>query len=342
MAPEKRVQDPSLIQRLREEFYRFTFFQAVHLLELLSPEKSLLGDALSPVNEAVRFRVSPGFSFPPSDISSLEQGDVAGRTDMEVTFMGLVGPNGVLPDWYNALAIERNRQNDYSLTSFLDIFHHRFISLFYLAWKKYRLTVSHLADGEDRISRSLLSLVGLGTPGLSWRIGLPPESFIYNGGLLSRQVPSAVVLESAVSYYCGTEVNVCQFIDRIIPLDPEDYTLLGMANAELGVDTICGSEAWENQTKFRLELGPMDYGRFIRLLPTGDMYQPIMSLVRYMAGIEFDFDIRLILRREDVFPCRLGGMETPISPKLGWTTWFTTPGETYHENPCVTLQAPWF
>jgi type VI secretion system protein ImpH len=269
------------------------------------------------------------------------QADGESRAEMEVAFMGLIGPNGVLPGWYNELAIERTRQKDSSLISFLDMFHHRFISLFYLAWKKHRLAVTHLASAEDRISRSLLCLIGLGTEGLSGRIGFPADSFIYNSGLLSRQVPSAVAIESAAAYFTGVEAEMHQFVDRIIPLDPEDYTRVGVANGELGVNAVCGSEVWENQTKFRLHLGPMDYGRFIRLLPTGDMFRPIISLIRYMVGIEFDFDLRLILRREDVFPCRLGGMETPLSPRLGWTTWFAVPGETYPEDPCVTVQAPW-
>ena len=341
MAPEKREQDTSLKERLLEEFYRFSFFQAVHLLELLAPGKIPIGDALSPGDEAVRFKVKPGFAFPPSDISGLIEAKGENRAEMEVAFMGLIGPNGVLPDWYNELAAERIRQKDSTLASFLDIFHHRFISLFYLAWKKYRLTFTYLANGEDRISRSLLCLIGLGTEGLSRRIGLPQDSFIFNSGLLSRQVPSAVAIESAVAYFSGVEAEVHQFVDRIIPLGSDDCTRLGEANGELGVNAVCGSEVWENQTKFRLELGPMDYGSFIRLLPTGDLFLPVLSLVRYMVGIEFDFDLLLKLRREEVFPCRLGGMETPISPKLGWTTWFTVPGETYPEDPCVTVQAPW-
>jgi type VI secretion system protein ImpH len=341
MAPEKREQVTPVKERLLEEFYRFSFFQAVYLLELLAPEKTPIGDALSPGDEAVRFKAKPGFVFPPSDISGLAQADGESRAEMEVAFMGLIGPNGVLPGWYNELAIERIKQKDSSLTSFLDMFHHRFISLFYLAWKKHRLAVTHLANAEDRISRSLLCLIGLGTEGLSGRIGFPADSFIFNSGLLSRQVLSAVAIESAAAYFTGVEAEIHQFVDRIIPLDPEDYTRVGVANGELGVNAVCGSEAWENQTKFRLHLGPMDYGRFIRLLPTGDMFRPIISLIRYMVGIEFDFDLSLILRREEVFPCRLGGMETPLSPRLGWTTWFTVPGETYPEDPCVTVQAPW-
>ena len=48
VAPEKRQSDSPLKDRLFEEFYRFSFFQAVHLLEMLFPGKKPLGQTLTP------------------------------------------------------------------------------------------------------------------------------------------------------------------------------------------------------------------------------------------------------------------------------------------------------
>lgn len=335
MAPQKRKSGTPLKDRLFKEYYRFSFYKAVDLLESIYPDKKPLGQTLVPDEEAVKFSVKPGFVFPPSDILSLEQGNDERPVDMAVTFMGLVGPNAVLPRWYNELAQERNRQKDFSLTAFLDLFHHRLISFFYLAWKKHRFPENYLSGAKDRLSRYMLSLCGLGTRGLSEMIGLPEESLAFYSGILSRTAPSAITIEAAVSYLSGTTAGVEQFIEQMIPLSPEDQTQIGSANAQLGVDTICGSYVWDCQAKFRVSLGPMDYDGFLRFLPSGDMLGPIFSLVKYMVGMEYEFETCIILKREEVPPCVLGA-ET--QPRLGWTTWIKSPEFIHGTDPFITFQ----
>ncbi len=324
---------------LFREFYEFSFFRAVHLLEWLHPEKKRLGEALSCTQEPVRFSVKPGFAFPPSDISGMEPGEDGGPTTMEVAFLGLVGPSGVLPGWYNELVVDRLRQKDRSLAAFLDLFHHRLISLFYLAWKKQRFPENYRLGARDRLSRQMLSLLGLGTPGLSDRMGLEPESLIFYGGLLSGAVPSAAAIEATVEYFAEASVQVDQFIDRIIPVAPEDQTRVGAANARLGVDAACGSMAWESQTNFRVRIGPVGYDHFVRLMPSGELLGPIFALVRFMVGIEYEFEVGVVLKREEVPSCILGRID-PKAPRLGWSTWAKSPSETHREDPMVVFQEP--
>ncbi len=337
MDAKKRQSGTPLKDRLFEEHYKFSFFKAVSLLESLSPVKSPLGQTLAPGQEAVRFSVKPSLAFPGSDISRLEQCADDGPAQMEVTFMGLIGPAGVMPHWYTELVYNRIWKKDHSLAGFLNIFHHRLISLFYLAWKKYRFEASYLPDARDRLSHCLLSLAGLGTPGLIERIGLPAESLAFYSGLLSRSIPSAQAIESAVEYFAGTEVNIEQFIERMLPISSEDQTRLGAANSQLGVDAVCGSYIRECTTKFRVNLGPVGYENFQRFLPTGDLLPPIFALVRCMVGIEFEFDITVFLNRDEVPPCILGE-ETPAAPRLGWSTWVKSPDVAQGEDPAITFE----
>jgi type VI secretion system protein ImpH len=339
VAAKKRKSGTPLKDRLFEEHYNFSFFKAIRLLESFFPAKRPLGQELEPDKEAVRFSVKPGLAFPPSDISSLEDSKDGGPVKMEVTFMGLVGPAGVMPHWYSELVSERIWKKDHSLASFLDIFHHRLISLFYLAWKKYRFEANYLPDARDRLSNYLLSLAGMGTPGLIERIGLPAEFLVFYSGLLSRSIPAALAVESAVEYFAGTDAHIEQFIERMLPISPEDQTQLGTANSHLGIDTICGSFVRECETKFRVNLGPVGYKDFLRFLPTGDLLPPVFSLVRYMVGIEYEFEITVFLKREEVPVCILGE-DIPTAPRLGWSTWIK-PAEFIHdENPQITFEEP--
>ncbi len=338
MAPQKRQPDITLKDRLIKEYYSFSFFKAVHLLESIFPDKKPLGHTLLPDEEVVRFTSKPGFVFPPNEISSIEREDNDSPVNMEVTFMGLVGPSGVLPHWYNELVLDKIWHKDHGLKDFYDIFNHRFISLFYLAWKKNRLPINYLYGEKDRISHYFLSLIGLMTPGLVERVGLPQKSLVhFCSGLLSRQIPSSVTIEAIVETYSGTTVNVEQFIERLIHISPEDQTQIGLANGQLGIDAVCGSFTWESQTKFRINLGPMDYGGFQRFLPDGEMLHSAFSLVKYIVGIEFEFEIRLFLKREEVPSCILG-VETPPYPRLGWTTWINSPESIQQEDPYVTFE----
>lgn len=336
MATEKRQSGSPLEKSFEEEFYTFTFFKAVDLLEKLYSDRTPLGQTLNPHQEAVRFSVSPGFVFAPSDIAGFSPPAEGTPCSLAVAFMGLLGPSGVLPHWYNEMAVARKRQKDLSISAFFDIFHHRLITLFYLAWKKHQFPVSYLPGARDKLSGYLLSLAGLGTTGLRGRIGLPEESLSFYSGLLSRQTPSAVSIESAVAYYSGTSVAVEQFIERMIPLSPEDQTSIGDANARLGEDTVCGSFVWDCQTKFRVNLGPMSFAEFQRFLPSGDLLRPIFSFVRYMVGIEYEFEVRVLLKRDEVPPCILGA-ETPAT-RLGWSTWVKSMDHTHRDDPYMTFE----
>ena len=182
-----------------------------------------------------------------------------------------------------------------------------------------------------------MSLAGLGTPGLIERIGLPAESLAFYSGLLSRSIPSALAIESAVEYFAGTDVNVEQFIERMLPISSEDQTRLGAANSRLGVDTVCGSFIRECTTKFRVNLGPVGYDEFLRFLPTGDLLHPIFALVRCMVGIEYEFEITVFLNRDEVPACILGE-ETPAAARLGWSTWVKSPDVTHEEDPSITFE----
>src|SRR4051794_27947547 len=124
---------------LFEEPYRFDFFQAVRLLERIYPAKKPVGQEASPSAEPVRFRSRVALDFPASEIHEIrEPADDEGNLEMLVNFMGMVGIAGTLPTPYTELVVDRVRHRDTALWSFLDMFTHRAVSMFFRAWAKYR------------------------------------------------------------------------------------------------------------------------------------------------------------------------------------------------------------
>ena len=73
---------------------------------------------------------------------------------------------------------------------------------------------------------------------------------------------------------------------------------------------------WDCQRKFRINLGPMPLGELERLLPDGDSFLRLIAWVRSYAGDELEWDVRFILKAEEVPQMRLGAYG-----RLGWSTW---------------------
>ncbi|MEK7407306.1 MAG: type VI secretion system baseplate subunit TssG [Acidobacteriota bacterium] len=324
-----------LAAALEAEPWRFEFFQAVRLLERLAPGRQPVGRFVRPEDEVARFGANPTLTFPASEIQELERPE-DGPARMRVNFMGLFGPLGVLPLYYTELVATRLRQRDRTLRDFFDLFNHRMISLFYLAWEKYRFTIAYERGERDRFSHHLLDLIGLGTPGLQDRQAVADDSLLFYSGLLAQHPRSAQALKQVLADYFEVPVEIEQFAGAWYPINRE--TQCAMAESErisdqLGSGAVVGDEVWDQQGRLRVRLGPMTLEQYLDFLPGGTAFEPLRGLTRVFAGDALDFEVQLILKREEVPPCEPGS-ETEAAPRLGWVSWLKTapmgrdPGET--------------
>ena len=315
-----------LNQVLNDEPYRFEFFQAVRLLEKVYPERRAVGGNAMPNEEVARFRSRIALDFPASEIheilDAVDSRSGNTRLEMIVNFMGMVGVSGVLPQPYTDLVLDRIRHRDSALWSFLDIFTHRSVSMFYRAWRKYRFPVGY-ERGNDVFTGYLYDLVGLGTKGLRGRMSLADESLLPYAGLIAQRPHSCNAIENILSDYFATNARVRQFFGQWLALDSADYTRLGNQNSVLGESSIAGTRIWEQQSKFRVRLGPLDFKQFQEFLPNGSAYEPLRSIIRFMVGLEFDFDVQLLLKAEQV-PSTILTTRALRKPLLGWTSFLKT------------------
>ena len=321
---------------LRERPGLFDFFQAVRIMLRLSGDREAVGTFARPQNEAIRFGAHNSLAFPPTEISTIDWDGAVPR--MTVNFMGLTGPQGVLPYCYSELVTQRLRDRDRSMAAFFDIFNHRMISLFYQAWEKHRSAVAYERDGEDRLSRYLMCLVGLGTGGLQHRLVVRDESLIYYTGLLSLQPRSASGLRQILEDYFGVPADVEQFVGAWQSLDPSNQCVFEDGDSyseQLGVGVVVGDEIWDQQSRIRLMLGPLTAEQYLGFLPAGAASAPLRDLVRFFCGSDLEVEVQLVLRRDEVPRCNLGDPGV-AGPRLGWFTWMKS-GSEFDRAPADTV-----
>ncbi|MCP3867683.1 MAG: type VI secretion system baseplate subunit TssG [Gammaproteobacteria bacterium] len=338
MADQDRTTASALSYELQTGAKGFAFFQAVRLLEESFPEVAQVGNQGPVSKEVLRFCAHPSLGFPASDIESIEPSVLPGSDvacyRMQVNFLGLYGPDSPLPAHYTEDIIE-SEPDDHAVRDFLDLFQHRQVSLFYRCWKKYRYYLQYQPGGEDLFSQQMFSLIGVGDPQMRRDSHLNWSRLLSYTGLLAMRGHSARLIAGIVSHYFhGTTARVEQCIFRRATIDEEQQVRLGRKNTVLGEDLCLGASVPDNSGKFRLVLGPMDFHRFLgflpltpgpmdfprfdEFLPLGRHHQAVRELIRFLLRDQLEFDLTLILQKEEIPDLVL--TKTSLC-RLGWSTW---------------------
>jgi type VI secretion system protein ImpH len=312
---------------LEREGTGFEFVQVMRLLHRMHPHRDPVGGWTDPRGEVARMYVTPTLAFPPSEISGVEitaaeprrKRNVGDPARIGVRFFGLTGPQGVLPHGYTEYAAARARAKDTGLRDFLDLFHHRLLSLFYRAWERHHTAVAKERGDEDRIHAHLLDLIGAGNPIGQRKSVLPSDTLAFYAGLLSMRSRPALGLSQLVSDYFGVTATVEQFVGEWRALPDGGQVCLGDDDADgrLG-QAVIGSAVYDPHSRVMLRLGPLSRAQFDTFLPQGRHYKALKSLAQFYADDEVGVDAQLVLARDEVPSASLG---TTASPRLGFGTW---------------------
>ena len=323
--PTTALSDSPLGLDLRDDACSFEFFQAVALLQRMLSDHLPVGHFSSPEDEAVHFHVNPRMGFPASEIQQLQLHDDA-PADMMVNFMGLTGPQGVLPHVYSELILERLRAKDRSLAAFFDIFNHRAISLFYRAWQRTRFPVNYAAGDRDFFSQYLRDLLGLGTPGLCERQNVEDEALMHYIALVAMQSRSAVALEQVLADYFQVPVDIQQFTGAWYSLDQSTQCSMNERDSmstQIGFGAVVGDAVWDRGGRVRIRIGPIGLERYNDFLPGGSAYDSLRAITKFFSNGCIDFEAQLVLDRNEVPAVNLD-LNDPHPARLGWVSWAKT------------------
>ena len=321
---EQQSADHGVLGQLFHQGYLFDFFQAVRLLEELFPEAPSPGEGFDLAQERIRFKPHEGLGFPAADIKKVElvqDGVKPPYGQVVATFMGLYGIDSPLPSHFSNLLVSEDEENG-ALRDFLDIFNHRFYSLFYRSWKKYRPALHFKAAGTEAYSRRLLCLAGVDPAAAdSWPVN--PMRLVPLAARLACPVRSVEGLEQLLNaFFPDIAIRVVENVARWAAISQPPRLGRGRLDQRLGETAIIGRRLVDRTGKFRLVLGPLGYERYLSLLPVGEAAALLHGLVQSYIPDFLDYDVELLLQTEEIPSIELGSEQI----RLGRDTWLGQPG----------------
>jgi type VI secretion system protein ImpH len=293
----------------------FDFYQAVYQIERqLSAEQKQwhgVGRDAFPHAELVRFKAEQHLGFagqPINKVTSRKGDDDKLALELYVSFLGLTGPSGVMPQHYTEMLLQRLKQRDGAMRDFFDMFNHRLISLYYRAWEKYRFACQYeIADGLNDPFSTLLQKLS----GCQDNLGL------YYAGAFSQRNRSGQFLQQILTDLLGATARVVSLSGRWLALGAAEQSRLSGRrlpegqNGALGQTTMLGQRVWDVSSAVIIEVDAPG-ATLPSLLPGASRYQVIQHIVsRYLDP---HLQVRLVIKaKQQDFACtRLAERHTAL------------------------------
>lgn len=287
------------------------------VLERLLGGDAGIGTSAHLDEERIRLRHDRQLAFRTGEVTSIRVKDVnRDRPVVEITtsFLGLTGAASPLPP-YIAEEVAQEDEEAPSRRDFLDMFHHRFVSLFFRARARSDFANGYRSDQTDAWSRRVLALLGRDR-----RTLMEPWRLLRWAPILAQRNVTPAAVEAAVGDVLAEAVGevgvaVEPFVGDWVPIEPDDQNRLGQARTVLGRDLVLGRRILDRASKFRLVVGPLGREGLVRLRGDEELLRRVADAVAELCAATLDFELVLWLTPEAAPHLELG------SARLGRDSW---------------------
>lgn len=313
--------DKALLQRLLDQPQKFDLFQAISLLE----REGVAGGCAEigePGTEAVRLGSHLSLGFEASDVRAASTQPPTGEAFRLTTpVLSLAGHAGPLPTAFTEMLLERQGAKDFATADFLDIFHHRLLSLFYLNRKRRRPGLAWSSPQASTIARVSARVCGLQT---DTHASHRPR--LRHAGLLGGAPRSMAALCALLSDRYGMPFTGEQFVGGWQRLEEDELTAIGDAHRppELGRTAFVGRRVWDQAAGIRLSADGQPLERVLEFLPGGELHDDFKAAVRHFLPSALRVEVCLRPAAGELPSGRLTGSE---APRLGWNAWMGDSGQ---------------
>jgi type VI secretion system protein ImpH len=284
-----------------------SFFGLVSFLERVTAGSSRLGGDGPVHREAIRFRHDPDLGFHAADVRNLEIAEDPRRFEVLTTFLGLTGTISPLPP-YIAEGVLFDTFEEGTQRDFLDVFHHRAVSLLYRSVVRLNPALEHRSDASDPWLLRLLGLAGIQPdPNLA----LQPRHLMVLIPILAKRARGAAALRVAVAAILHDElpdlvVRIRELAGQWLDVDEDQYMRLGARNHALGELTVLGRRVYDRRGRFAICIG-------ILTREQADLFaegQLLLDRLRAAVGLilrdPLEYDVELELDASAVQTMRIG------------------------------------
>jgi len=311
---------PSLSDDLLARGTRYSYFQAIRLMRRAG---------------ASRIRVRPNLSlgFPDTDIDAIERlpapettegGEGAHATGdtyrVTANFFGLYGVSSPLPTFYTEDLIDDHREGRHARREFLDILHGALYPQLFEAWRKYRLQLRAVEEGDPDALDMLYAFAGLGSA--QQRDSLPGANGLLRYlNLFAQRTRSAMGLRTllADAFAPATiEVESCE--PQWVPIPQDQRLRLGMQANVLGEDCPLGTQVEDSDNLLHIVIGDLPEALFQQLLPGADGHRTLQFLVRFYLTRPLQVSVELRLAKGEGRGACTGAAAWS---RLGLDTWLS-------------------
>lgn len=336
MAALTRRSDYTVAEQLFAQPYEFEYYQSIRILAALRPESKPFGESENPKDDPVQIQSRISYATPASDIHSIFPNKYYDRPPiMTINFLGISGIQGPLPQPYMDLLVDRLQHKDTAFRDFLDIFNHRFASMWYRLQKKHIPGLQMIPAEKTAIGKIILDLAGLAGIDIERELDVHSRSILQYTPLFWQRQRNAAGLQKLLESYFKVKVSLKEFRGSWRNALPEDWTRIGRTGQYqyLGQSTILGKRSWDETAGVGLYLIGLPWGQYLTHLPGGHGNDAFRSLIRFYGGLNRTFELQATLKRNQIPPSYM-----KAGFRLGQTTWLSRgEGQGFVQDPQVLL-----
>jgi type VI secretion system protein ImpH len=295
------------------------------LLRRLERDGARFGRAGGPSREPARLGQRARLTFGTRDVAGFHPGKPS-KVDVEV--LGLLGPEGAMPlhitRWVMGRMSDRwftdgsDAASDTTFLDFCNLLQHRMMALYWRAWGDARPEVQIEHEAAARVRALVEALAGIALPGTKPKVpDAQTRLKLRHATALGRQVYSVERLTAYLGDVLEAPVTLVEFLGTWTQIPPRLQSRLGRQHAQLGRSAVVGSRSFQRQTLVELRVGPLSLARFSEFLADAALTARLRHAIRHAMGREMEFNLRLVLAKDDIPDARLGQCQ------LGRTTWLS-------------------